>query len=75
LKTLYLHCNYLYKLDDIANLKRANLPLISITIHGNPIETIPGFRLYIINVFENLKKIDSVLVSKKERDNSKVFVE
>lgn len=72
LKSLYLHCNYL---KDIAELlKIRHLPLISLTIHGNPIDTIPAFRLYIIQLLPQLKRIDSVLISMKERDNGSFLV-
>jgi hypothetical protein len=47
--------------------------LRSITIHGNPVETIPNFRLYIIQMIPQLKRIDSVLISKKEKDNANVW--
>lgn len=39
-------------------------------IHGNPLTEIPNFRSYLISIMPNLKKIDSVLVSKKEIDNA-----
>lgn len=43
------------------------------TIHGNPIATVGNFRVYIIGLLPHLKKLDSVVVSKKERDNSNFF--
>lgn len=56
-------------------VKLESIPLLrSLTIHGNPIENIPNFRLYIIALLSNLKKIDTVLVSKKERDNANVWI-
>ena len=39
-------------------------------VHGNPLTEVPNFRSYIISVLPNLKKIDSVLVSKKKKDNA-----
>lgn len=48
--------------------------LKSLTIHGNPLETINNFRIYIIGMLPNLKKIDTVLVSKKEKDNAYVWI-
>jgi len=50
------------------------LSLRSLTIHGNPVETIDNFRLFVIGFLPHLKKLDTVLVSKKERDNSKVWL-
>ena len=56
-------------------VKLQSIPLLrSFTIHGNPIENITNFRLYIIGYLINLKKIDTVLVSKKERDNANVWI-
>ncbi len=52
----------------------SKLSIKTLTIHGNPIETIPNFRLYIIALLPNLKRLDSVLISKKERDNSNVWI-
>ncbi|KRW99018.1 hypothetical protein PPERSA_11619 [Pseudocohnilembus persalinus] len=71
LKSLYLHCNYLSNLEELIQLQE--LPIRSLTIHGNPIETINQFRLYIIGILPYLKRLDSVLVSKKERDNCNVW--
>lgn len=48
--------------------------LKSLTIHGNPIDTLPNFRIYIIGLLPQLKKIDTVLISKKERDNAYVWI-
>lgn len=39
-------------------------------IHGNPLTEIPNFRSYLISILPNVKKIDSVLISKKEIDNA-----
>jgi hypothetical protein len=51
------------------------------TIHGNPIETIPNFRLYykkirliVLSIINTLKKLDTVLVSKKELDNASFLI-
>jgi hypothetical protein len=42
-------------------------------VHGNPFDAIPNFRLYIIGLLPTLKKLDSVLISKKELDNANVW--
>jgi len=73
LKTLYLHCNYIIDMNQFIKLKNLSM-LKSLTVHGNPIVRIPNFRLYLIDIFPNLKKLDTVLVSKKEKDNSKVWI-
>lgn len=43
------------------------------TIHGNPFSGVPNFRILAISILPDLKKLDSVLISKKERDNA-VFI-
>ncbi len=58
---------------EIAKLQNCH-ELKSLTIHGNPIDTIPNFRIYIIAFLPQLKKIDTVLISKKERDNANVWI-
>ena len=64
LRTLYIHCNFLYDLNDLQQLsKRENLK--SLTIHGNPLTDISNFRCYVISILPQLKKLDSVLVSNK----------
>ena len=42
------------------------------TIHGNPLTTVPNFRLYVtgkkydnIGILKHLKKLDSVVISNK----------
>ena len=35
------------------------------TIHGNPLAAVPNFRILTISILSNLKKLDSVLISKK----------
>jgi Leucine-rich repeat (LRR) protein len=43
LRSLYLHCNYILDLRELENL--AGLKhLITLTIHGNPVDRIPHFR-------------------------------
>jgi Leucine-rich repeat (LRR) protein len=76
LKTLYLHGNYIYQLEEARKL--GNLGnLLSLTLHGNPIEQIPGYRLYILgimfNKFITLKKLDSVVITRKEQESCYVW--
>ncbi|KAL4463942.1 hypothetical protein ABPG74_005879 [Tetrahymena malaccensis] len=65
LKILYLHCNYI---KDLREIQKIRSPLISLTIHGNPVESIPGFRQFIIAIIPTLKNLDTAPISKKERD-------
>ncbi|CAD8099372.1 unnamed protein product [Paramecium sonneborni] len=69
LKALYLHAN---KLKDIMEFDRLQclIELRTLTVHGNPFDAIPNFRLYIIGLLPTIKKLDSVLISKKELDNA-----
>lgn len=74
LKTLYLHANYIPSIKEFTNI-RGLTQLRNLTVHGNPLVRIPNFRLFFIAIFPNLKKLDTVLISKKERDNSRVLFE
>lgn len=47
--------------------------LRTLTVHGNLFDAIPNFRLYIIGLLPTIKKLDSVLISKKELDNANVW--
>jgi hypothetical protein len=72
LRTLYLHCNYLFDMNNLTVLSHLE-NLKTLTIHGNPLTTVPNFRIYLIEILQHLKKLDSVVISKKERDNSRVW--
>lgn len=74
LKTLYLHANYIPSIREFANIKGLS-NLRNLTVHGNPLVRIPHFRLYFVALFPGLKKLDTVLISKKERDNARVLIE
>jgi hypothetical protein len=53
--------------------------LMSLTLNGNPIEEIKGYRLFVLGIMfrkhETLKKLDTVLVTSKEFDNVLVWNE
>lgn len=71
LKTLYLHGNYIMNLEEVRKL--GALPeLHTLTLYGNQIEQIPGYRLWVLGVLylqsDTLKKLDQVVVTKKEFD-------
>lgn len=68
-----MHCNYIKDLKELLNLRNCQ-NLKAVTIHGNPVETIPNFRILIIGILPQVKKIDTVLVSKKEKDNAFVWI-
>ena len=69
LKTLYLHCNFIADLGELEKLRHLQ-EIRTMTIHGNPLASVPNFRILSISILPQLKKMDSVLVSKKERDNA-----
>lgn len=60
--------------------KLGDLPdLISLTCHGNPIEQIPGYRMYVLGIIysrnQSLRKLDSVVVTRKEQEDCFVWNE
>lgn len=67
LKILYLHANYIQNLSGVQILSKSNA-LINLTLHGNPIEHIKGYRLLVIEMMPRLEKLDFTLVSEKELD-------
>lgn len=50
-----------------------------LTLNGNPIEEIKGYRYYVLGLmyakYETLRKLDSVIISKTEFDNVLVWNE
>lgn len=69
LKSLYLHSNYIHDLKELEALKENKL-LMTLTLHNNPVERLPHFRLLVLSQLPTLKKLDTVLFSKKEKDNA-----
>lgn len=69
LKTLYLQGNYISDMDELRVLQE--LPLLrNVNVHSNPLTHIKDFRLFVIALLPELRKIDTVLVTHKERDNA-----
>jgi hypothetical protein len=73
LKSLYLHANYISDLKEVRKLCGA--PLRSLTLYGNSIEQLRGYRLFVISILPLLKNFDSSLITRLERDNSVVMTE
>lgn len=78
LKTLYLHGNYISNLEEVKKLQ--DLPYLqTLNLYGNFVEQIKGYRLYVLGMmyekYETLKKLDSVLITRKEFDNVIVWNE
>jgi Leucine-rich repeat (LRR) protein len=49
LKTLYLHCNFLFDFNTLEKLKLLK-ELKNMTIHGNPLTSVPNFRILTISI-------------------------
>ena len=78
LKCLLLHGNYIADLEEVRKLNDLGC-LYSLSLNGNPIEAIKGYRMYVLGLmfmkFETLKKLDSTLISKGEFDAKVVWNE
>ena len=78
LKTLYMHGNYISNLDETKKLNQFQ-DLQSLTLYGNPIETVKNYRLWVLGVMytysENLRRFDQVLVTNREFDKVLVWKE
>ena len=79
LKTLYLHGNYISNLDETKKLQKYN-DLQSLSLYGNAIEQIKGYRMYVLGVMyannnQNLRRLDQVLVTNREYDSVLVWQE
>tara|TARA_B110000503_G_C7030962_1_gene363958 strand:- start:173 stop:817 length:645 start_codon:yes stop_codon:yes gene_type:complete len=69
LQTLYLQCNFIKNLEETRKLAQLS-ELKTLNLFGNPIEQIPGYRLFILGSIysENdaLKRLDQVVITAKE---------
>jgi Leucine-rich repeat (LRR) protein len=78
LKTLLLHGNFIYEMEEVRKLQNLTC-LQSLTLNGNPIEEIKGYRAYVLGMMfahcETLKKLDNVMVSNQEFDSCIVWNE
>lgn len=72
LHAIYLDCNYIRDLLEFYKLKDLKL-LRTLTVFGNPVDQLPGFRTCLIGMLPTLKTLDTVVVSKKEFDNATVW--
>ena len=68
---MHLNNNFIYSLDEIVKLQRLE-HLRSIKMYGNPIEQINGYRMYSLGILMGLnvelRKMDSVMITRKESD-------
>ncbi|XP_022084531.1 leucine-rich repeat-containing protein 51-like [Acanthaster planci] len=69
LKVLYLHGNNITSINEVDKL--AGLPsLISLTLHGNPVEDQKGYRQSLVAKLPRLKKVDFSCITKSDRENA-----
>ncbi|KAM4524091.1 leucine-rich repeat-containing protein 51-like [Odontesthes bonariensis] len=66
LRVLYLHGNSIWNLTEIDKLGQL-MHLHTITLHGNGIESIKGYRNHVILHLPHLKTMDFSLVTRDER--------
>lgn len=78
LKTLQLHGNYIADLEEVRKLHDLGT-LQALSLNGNPIEEVKGYRLYVLGImfskYETLRKLDSVIITRMEFDNVLVWNE
>lgn len=67
LKILYVHGNNIQEIEKVLALSRCK-SLTSLTLYGNPIDHIKGYRFFIIEMCPLLEKLDSAVISEKELD-------
>lgn len=76
LKSLNLHKNYIFELDEVRKLGRLS-NLRNLTLNSNPFEEIEGYRMYVLGMLyencETLRKLDSVYVTDAEFDSAQVW--
>lgn len=74
LKALYLHSNQIKSLPSVEMLRK--LPqLISLTANGNPIESSPVYRVYVVGALENLRTLDHSTITMDEKRGGKSWWE
>jgi Leucine-rich repeat (LRR) protein len=78
LRSLNLHGNYISDLEEVRKLGELE-HLKNLTLNGNPIEEIEGYRMYVLGLlflrYESLRKLDSVYITSSEMDGVIVWNE
>lgn len=67
LKILYVHGNNIQEIGKVTALGQCK-SLTSLTLYGNPIDHIKGYRGFIIEMCPLLEKLDGAVISEKELD-------
>ena len=73
LTMIYLHGNNIKRLKEVDKLV-ALTRLKSLSLHGNPIESVSGYRQYIVTHIPQLQTVDFSGVTKADRKVSDVWV-
>jgi Leucine-rich repeat (LRR) protein len=73
LKTIYVHGNKIADLSEVDKLSKLK-NLTAFTIHGNPVETLAGFRHYILTKLPNLKHLNFSGISKADRQTAITWI-
>nr|XP_020498401.1 leucine-rich repeat-containing protein 51-like isoform X1 [Labrus bergylta]XP_029134940.1 leucine-rich repeat-containing protein 51-like isoform X1 [Labrus bergylta] len=66
LRVLYLHSNSIWSLSEVDKLGELQF-LHTITLHGNTIDSIKGYRQHVVSALPMLKKMDFSAVTREER--------
>ena len=67
LKILYVHGNNIQEIGKVTALSQCK-SLTSLTLYGNPMDHIKGYRNFIIEMCPLLEKLDGAVISEKELD-------
>ena len=67
LKILYVHGNNIQEIEKVTALSKCQ-SLTSLTLYGNPVDHIKGYRHFLIEMCPLLEKLDGAVVSEKELD-------
>ena len=67
LKILYVHGNNIQEIGKVVALSQCK-SLTSLTLYGNPMDHIKGYRNFIIEMCPLLEKLDGAVISEKELD-------
>ena len=67
ISVLYLHGNQIKKLKDLRVLKGLK-NLRKLTLHGNPVENVKGYRMTVIAALPKLKQLDFTPITSNDRD-------
>ncbi len=73
LMMIYLHGNNIYLLSNVDKLSSLR-KLKTLTLHGNPVEGSPGYRLYVVSMVPQLQTFDFSGVTKEERVTAETWM-